>query len=66
MQEMVDKFGDLLEQAAESGLPDWSRQYNGLAAVLLLDQFSRQVVLSVLCFPYQTRQALCFYALFPK
>ena len=43
---MVEKFGDLLEQAAKTGLPDWSRHYNGLAAVLLLDQYSRQAKLS--------------------
>lgn len=39
---MKERFGSLLETAAETGLPDWDRHYNGLAAVLLMDQFSRQ------------------------
>jgi len=43
VQEMTSKFGGLLKQAAKTCLPDWSRHYNGLAAVLLLDQYSRQV-----------------------
>ena len=39
---MTERFGSLLEQAAISGLPEWNGSYNGLAAVLLMDQFSRQ------------------------
>lgn len=40
-QEMTEQFGAMLDHAAETGLPDWNRSYNGLAAVLLMDQFSR-------------------------
>lgn len=39
---MTEQFGALSKHAAETGLPDWNRSYNGLAAVLLMDQFSRQ------------------------
>jgi len=41
LQEMTDKFGSLMKQAADSGLPDWTQGYNALAAVLVFDQFSR-------------------------
>ena len=41
LQEIKAKFGAALEHAADTGLPEWQRHRNGLAAVLLMDQFSR-------------------------
>jgi len=41
LQEMTDKFGSLMKQAADSGLHDWTQKYDALAAVLVFDQFSR-------------------------
>lgn len=46
-QEMTQRFGAALQHAADNGLPDWHRSYNGLAAVLLMDQFVRQEVNSL-------------------
>jgi len=40
-QDMKDKFGSLMKQAADSGLHDWIQKYDALAAVLVFDQFSR-------------------------
>ncbi|KAL3154497.1 hypothetical protein ABBQ32_013959 [Trebouxia sp. C0010 RCD-2024] len=42
-REMTQRFGAVLQHAAADGLPDWNRSYNGLAAVLLMDQFARNV-----------------------
>lgn len=41
VQDITDKFGALLRCAAETGLPDWQGPHNALAAVILMDQFSR-------------------------
>lgn len=41
VQDMKARFGHLLQHAAKTGLPEWQRHHNGLAAVLLMDQFSR-------------------------
>jgi len=41
LQDMTDKFGSLMKQAADSGLHDWTQKYDALAAVLVFDQFSR-------------------------
>lgn len=41
IQDMTETFGGLLRHAAQSGLPEWQHGRNGLAAVLLMDQFSR-------------------------
>lgn len=43
MQEITTKFGALLRHAAETGFPEWQSGRNGLAAVLLMDQFTRHV-----------------------
>ena len=41
LQEMTDKFGDDLKQAAADGVADWQGGFNALAAVILMDQMSR-------------------------
>ncbi|KAA6418933.1 MAG: hypothetical protein FRX49_11159 [Trebouxia sp. A1-2] len=43
IMDMKARFGHLLQHAAKTGLPEWQRHHNGLAAVLLMDQFSRNV-----------------------
>ena len=40
MQECKDRFSGLLRDAEEGSL-DWTSGYEGLAAVILMDQFSR-------------------------
>ncbi len=43
-QEIRSRFGALVEQAGSGGLDDWSRSARGgLALVILLDQFTRNV-----------------------
>ncbi|DBB07733.1 TPA: hypothetical protein ACH3X3_009155 [Trebouxia sp. C0006] len=42
-KDMTDKFGSLMKQAADSGLHDWIQKYDALAAVLVFDQFSRNI-----------------------
>jgi uncharacterized protein (DUF924 family) len=41
-QQIRDRFGEVLKQAAEGGLSDWRKGIAGrLAEIILLDQFSR-------------------------
>lgn len=41
-QQIRDRFGDLLKQAAEGGLSEWRKGIAGrLAEIIVLDQFSR-------------------------
>ena len=40
-QEIVSKFGEDVEKAAVGAYHSWREGYNGLAAVLLMDQLSR-------------------------
>lgn len=42
-KDMTDKFGSLMKLAADSGLHDWTQRYDALAAVLVFDQFSRNI-----------------------
>ena len=47
MQECTDKFSGLLRDA-EAGKLEWKKGYEGLAAVILMDQFSRWQAISLL------------------
>lgn len=41
MQEMRERFRPDLQAAAEGRFDSWQSGYEGLAAVILMDQFSR-------------------------
>ena len=47
MQECTDRFSGLIRDA-EAGKVTWKRGYEGLAAVILMDQFSRYQAISLL------------------
>eukprot|EP00891_Asterochloris_glomerata_P004126 jgi/Astpho2/4126/Aster-01269 len=42
-KEMTEKFGEDLKKAAAGGLADWQAGFNALAAVILMDQMSRNI-----------------------
>ena len=45
---MKERFGDVIEAAADRRPPDWGHGYNALAAVILMDQLTRCACLHAL------------------